>query len=317
MSSRLFSFLAVLAVLAASPAARAEIRTVQRSLPGLPGAALKVECYRGSVAVEASTDGQFHIEITVDSGTDDPVRSKRLLKAVLTEIAPAGPAVDVAVRNPSETGWHFDDGEPSRLSIYCHCLVPAACDLTIATRNGGITVGDLAGRIEVRGRNGTLFLRSIRGDIQGEEEGGDVVLSHCTGSARFRAMQGNIRAGVVEGKMEATTTNGDIDVQGALGGAVLSATAGNITLGLPKDPAGATRIETDGGAITVRIDPEVHCSVRATSVWGKVHLRTMVPMAVRSGGDGRKTLVGTLNGGGPLVTLHANGGQVSIQPLNP
>ena len=43
----------------------------------------------------------------------------------------------------------------------------------------------------------------------------------------------------------------------------------------------------------------------------------MVPMAVRSGGDGRKTLVGTLNGGGPLVTLHANGGQVSIQPFNP
>jgi hypothetical protein len=304
-----------LAILAAASPGRADIRVERRTYPGGPGAALKVGCYRGLIEVEASSDGRFHIEVTVDPGTEDPVRSRRLLGNVLVGITPGGSAVDVTVRNPKESGWHFDDGTPQRLSVVCHCLVPPACDLDLATRGGSISIGDLTGRVKARGRHGTLFCRAIRGDIDADNEQGDIVVSRCSGVARLRAMQGNIRAGAFTGKLVAATTNGDIDVQRALGGAVISATAGNITVGLPKDPGGETRIETDGGAITVRLGAEAHCSLRASSVWGKVHLRTMLPVVVKSGGDGRKTLEGVLNGGGPLVLVHASGGSVQIEPF--
>ena len=113
------------------------------------------------------------------------------------------------------------------------------------------------------------------------------------------------------GAAQLRSTNGDIDLQHALGAVSAYANAGDISVRFPATLGGEAKIETNGGGITVKLDPAARCEVKASSVWGKVH--TKLPFVFSSGGDGKKSLRGILNGGGPLLTLHANGGQVVIE----
>jgi hypothetical protein len=315
MSRRAVSLCSILAALAFVPAGSGEVRRVQRTFPGQPGAALKVDAYRGTIDVEASPDNQFHLEIVLDPETDSPAESERLLKNVQTEIKQSGPVVSVFLRNPRETGLHFEFSEHEpRVSIDCRFLVPPACDLDLATATGDITVGNLAGRLTAGTRHGTIFFRRIDGNVEANAEKGNIILSRCTGSARLTVLLGSIRAGTIVGRVEGRATNGDIEVQHALGGGSISVIAGDAMIGLPKGLAAPTRIDTDSGAILAQIDPQAHCSIQATSIWGRVHLSPLLTVAVQSGGDGAKDLAGKLNGGGPLLVLHANGGQIRIEP---
>ena len=304
----------VIAVFTLAPVSSGKVRLERRTFPGLPGAALAADIYRGTIDVNASQDGQFHLEIAVDPGTDDPAESERLLARVNTEIKQNGPAVSILVSNPSETSAHFEvDPSSPQVSIYCRFLVPPVCDLDLATI-GAITVGDLTGRLKARSKNGTIFFRHIHGDVDAGDEKADIVLSHCDGSVRLKVLLGNLRVGTVVGRVEAEATNGDVEVQHVHGGGSISTIKGDVTIGVPKDLAGKIRIDTDYGDILVKIEPQAHCSINAKSVWGSVHLSSRLPLIVSSGGNGHKTVDGLLNGGGPMVELHADGGQVRIEP---
>jgi hypothetical protein len=314
MLRRLLACFCLAAMLAARPA-EAEVRRIERNFPGGPNVALQIDSYRGLIEISVAPDSQFHLELVLDPGTEDKAKSDRLLQEVETQISQDGPVVTIRLRNPSVTGLHLELNEPQRVTVEIRCQVPRSCRLDLATNDGSINVGDLSGNVKVRARNGTLFFRHINGDIDAADDHGDIVLSHCTGSVKMSAVVGNIRAGTIVGPVDLQTTNGDIEVQHVLGGGKLSATAGDITLGLPKVMTRDVSADTDGGAITVRLDPEAHCTLHASSVWGKIHLRPAVPVLVQSGGDRKRTLVGTLNGGGPDVRLHASGGQIQINAL--
>jgi len=315
MFHRAFSLCSILAALAFATAGLGAVRMVQRTFPGKPGATLKVDTYRGTIDVEASPDNQFHLEIALDPETDNPAESERLLGKVQTEIKQSGPAVSILLRNPSVTGLHFElsEHEP-RVSIGCRFLVPPVCNLDLATAAGDITVGNMAGRLKAGTKKGTIFFRRIDGDIEASGEKGNIIISQCTGSARLAELLGSIRAGTIAGRVEGRATNGDIEVQHALSGGSISVTAGDATIGVPMGLAGPARIDTDSGAILVLIDPQARCSIKARSIWGRVHLSPLLAVAVQSGGDGAKNLDGKLNGGGPLLILHANGGQIKIEP---
>ena len=302
-----------LLLLAAAPAVRATERVERLDFPAPSGVSLKLDTYRGGIDVRDSADGQIHVEIHEDPGTDEPAEMARILSGLRLERKREGALISVVIRNPDETGARFVWEENRKINLSYAIRVPQACNLDLATNDGGVSVDaptTIVGRMAVRARKGTVFFRFIDGDIAAAVDTGDLVVSRCTGAVNLKAYVGNIRVGTVGGDATLRTTNGDIDFQHALGAVNASAEAGEITLGLPKTFDRDSTVKTDGGAITVRIDPAAHCSVQASSVWGRVH--TALPFAVESGGGGRKTLVGRLNGGGALLMLHANGGQVRI-----
>jgi hypothetical protein len=312
MPDRLITALLLLAVAAVSPA-RATERVLLRDYPALPGATLKIDTYRGSVDVRESPDDRIHVEIHEDPGTDEPAEADRILGALKLDVTQDGATVSIVARNPSETGVHFVWQDRQKIVLAYAVLVPRVCNLDLATNDGGISVDandSMSGRVAVRARKGTVFLRWIDGNIKASVDTGDIIVSRCTGAIDLTAYVGNIRVGTVGGYAELHTTNGDIDLQHALGGVKTFAEVGDITVGLPGTFHHDSNISTNGGAITVRLDPAAHCSVQASSIWGRV--RTALPFAVESGGNGKKSLVGRLNGGGALLQLHADGGHVRI-----
>ena len=312
MLHRLLPAFIALAAAGAVPAsaAAAAAKVVRRTFELRAGGLLKIDAYHGSIDVEASDDGRVHLEIDLDPGAYSPGESERILKSLQLEFREEPCAVVVTARNPAETGMHLVWKERSPLGLDFRARVPPACSLDLFTGEGEISVDDLAGRVSARVKMGIVFLRHIDGDVSVAADAGDVVLSGCTGSADIRAVKGGIRAGTVRGRADLRSTDGDIELQHAFGGGSIAAEVGDVIVGIPEEMDAEMRISTNGGAITVRLDPAARCDLKASSVWGRVH--TKLPFVVESGGDGKKSLIGRLNGGGALLAVHADGGQVSI-----
>jgi hypothetical protein len=295
----------------ASPA-RAREREVTRTYPAPAGCALQLDTYRGDVEVEPASGAQIRVEVHLDVAIPDDREADRLLDRLQLDLKQEGNLVSVFARNPHEMGLRFVWQDRERIRIDYTIAVPPGCDVRIITADGEISVRDVTARVRVRTARGGIVCKRIRGDLDASSGSGDLILSHCDGAAVLQTGRGEIRAGTIAGPAQVRAVNGDIDIQHALGGISAFAEAGSITVGVGPDFGRASSLLTDGGAITVRLDAATRCTVDASSVWGRVH--TALPFAVQSGGDGKKRLVGRLNGGGPELKIHADGGQVQIDP---
>jgi hypothetical protein len=291
-------------------AAHGAERDVNQVFPVQPGCTLKVDVDRGGITVEESDASEVRVAIHVEIGADTEAEADRLGEALQLEIKAENNIVSVRARNPVETGVRLTWRDDNPIDLTCKIFVPRRCNVVLTTRHGGITVGSLQGRVVARTGTGTVFLHRIDGSVDARTQNGDVIVSRCSGAAVLRTLGGTIRAGTMGGRVDLKNSGGDIEVQAARAGLTASADVGDVTVGFPRDFSGDSEINASYGNIVAKIDPAASCVVRASSVWGRV--QSALPLAVESGGNGRSQLAGRLNQGGPVLTLHANGGQVRI-----
>jgi DUF4097 and DUF4098 domain-containing protein YvlB len=282
----------------------------ERTFTVRPGCMVKADLYRGSIDVQESDVD----EITVIAHTSVAATLEKpgqLRAALGLEIRQEGNTVFVRAIDPSGRGLKFTRNDKPPVDLDCKILVPRRCDVDLRTRDGGVTVGNLTGHVIVRAARGNLFLRRIDGSADVATQEGDVIISRCSGQLLAKTGHGTIRVGTLGGRAVLKNSGGDIEVLEAYAGLDVMADAGDVIVGLPNPLAGETTIRTAYGSIFAKIDPAANCAVRASSFWG--HVENKLPLAIESGGNGKGKLAGRLNEGGPLVTLHANGGHVFLQ----
>jgi hypothetical protein len=303
---------AILLCLTLAIATRAAEREVTRTFAVEPGCTLQVDLYRGRIEVEESDAADVKVTIHAEIGANTDAAAERAGQALQFDLTAQDNTVAVRVRNPSETGWHFEWGDPGLVDIFCRISVPRRCNVALRTNQGPITVGNLVGRVFARTGAGTIFVHRIDGPVDAATETGDVIVSRCLGEATLRTLRGTIRAGTLGGRASLKNKTGDIEVLTARAGVTAEAEVGDVTIGFPRDFAGGSDLRTSGGNVIVTIDPEANAVINASATWG--HVENKLPLSVESGGNGKSKLSGRLNRGGPQLTLHANGGNVSLMP---
>ena len=287
-------------------------RSFQHDFDPVSSQSLTLSTYRGSVTVEAADRPGVRVEALVEAqGKDDKELDRRLDEVEIT-FSQDGPSLVVkgALRNHSKV--RFDWGDDDRVDIAYRVIVPRRTSVTLETNDGSITVGDGVGSVAATARVGTLYLKHIDGSVQAQTQTGDIIVSRCSGTAVLTALSGNIRVGSVGGRATLKTSSGEIELQDARGGVDALAEAGDIAVGFPAALAEASKVHADGGSVSARLDPAARCTIVAKSTWG--HVSSTLPLVITAGGIGRSSLSGTLNGGGPEITLIANGGHVKLQP---
>lgn len=289
-------------------------RVDERDFAVGPAPRLAIDSYSGSIVVQTGPAGKIHVAVHLQTASDKQKDIDEAIRRLHLHMDVAGSlaAVTVKATNPSDTRARFVWDEKYKLVLGYVVTVPADCSLDLATRDGGVSVGDLQGSVKAHGSRGVIFLKHIGGNIDAANDEGSIVISRCGGNARLFNRSGDISTGAVGGALDVRAVNGDIDVQRALGAVKAYANAGDITLGLGNRIAEGVNVSTSGGGIVLRVDPTARWTVHASSVWG--HVRNALPMTVTDGGNGKGSLTATCNGGGPIVTLHANGGHIDIRP---
>ena len=142
-----------------------------------------------------------------------------------------------------------------------------------------------SGNVKGHNLSGPARVKAGSGDIEIEEIGGGDVDIH-TGS-------GNITVSGINGGFHAEAGSGDIRGKGLPKNTWSVRTgSGNVTLNVPTDAAFDVDISTNSGTVTLGHPV-------STTVQGRIQ-------------ESRKSVVGKVRGGGPMISVHTSSGDVQV-----
>jgi Putative adhesin len=167
--------------------------------------------------------------------------------------------------------------------------VKVAYEMTIPIKLEG-SIKDGAGNIEMTGTGGTIDATTGAGNLD---------LSGIAGPMSCRSGAGNIDVSDCRDKLEARTGAGNIDIDAFAGSLIEARTGvGNIDANLVNQIKADSALHTGMGNISVTLKATMAVNLDATSGMG--HVDSQFP-------------TGTLNGGGPRLSIKSGSGNVEIE----
>lgn len=145
-------------------------------------------------------------------------------------------------------------------------------------------------------------------DLMLKTEGGSISIADLRGDIDARTAGGSISLGDVEGNIEVDTSGGSISVESVKGNLNAHTSGGSIRAKFVDPLTEDAVLETSGGSIDVSLPEDSQFDLRASTSGGRVTTDFNV-----SGRIKRQSIKGTVNGGGPRLTLHTSGGSVAIR----
>jgi DUF4097 and DUF4098 domain-containing protein YvlB len=190
--------------------------------------------------------------------------------------------------------------------------------LRILTHAGEIHVASVGNSAEIKTYGGDIRIGPVRGDLKAQTLAGDVRIGDVSGSANVETSGGDIRIDRIAGSATARTGGGDI-VLPAVGGAVLAETGGGeVRIGLgSRLVKGGVSIRNAGGDVLLTLPAdfqgEIDLRVDQPGDPEDVLIHSEFPgLAVTRRADSQRAS-GSLNGGGPRVTVLTTSGSIRLQ----
>ncbi|HWY20051.1 MAG TPA: DUF4097 family beta strand repeat-containing protein [Candidatus Acidoferrum sp.] len=161
--------------------------------------------------------------------------------------------------------------------------------------SGDMKLSRLTGEIRLQTGSGNVRARDISGPVRGGAGSGDIEVEETgTGDIDLHTGSGNITARGIQGAFRADAGSGDITAEGTQTGAwEIHTGSGNVHVRLPANAAFDANISTSSG--TLDVDAPITMTVQ-----GRVQ-------------ETRKSIIGKVRGGGPLLTLRTGSGDIHIQ----
>ena len=209
-------------------------------------------------------------------------------------------------------------------------------ELTLKTGGGNIKVVSTSAKLNAESGGGSVWVGKAAG-AEVETGGGSIKVDSCPGSARVSTGGGTIELGDVNGPVMMETGGGSIHLSSAKGpvrvetgggslelwklynGVRAETGGGSITAELVGSPQGPSSMETSAGDLIVYIASDVKLNVQAEidNAFGhKIYSDFPELKITTEGGEyGPKTYTATggLNGGGQVLKLETNMGNIFIR----
>ncbi len=216
-------------------------------------------------------------------------------------------------------------------------------NVTLQTGGGNIKIASAKGEIKAESGGGSVVVLSglqgavletgggsIRvdkcsGPVKATTGGGSVDLGDIGGAAEIETGAGSIRLASAKGRVRAETGGGSIQLDGATS-VKAETSAGGIIVKLLSSSGAASRsnstLETSAGDITVYLANDLAISIRAEIEMANGHTIhsdfSDIRVSSEGGPYGPKTVTaeGQLNGGGPVLKVRTNSGNVSFRRVS-
>ena len=161
--------------------------------------------------------------------------------------------------------------------------------------SGNIKLARLTGEIRLQTGSGDVRAREIAGPVRGGAGSGNIELEETgSGDVDLHTGSGNITARGIQGAFRADAGSGDITAEGTQTGSWgIRTGSGNVHVRLPANAAFDADISTSSG--TLSVDAPITMTVQ-----GRVQ-------------ETRKSIIGKVRGGGPLLTLRTGSGDIHIE----
>jgi DUF4097 and DUF4098 domain-containing protein YvlB len=212
----------------------------------------------------------------------------------------------------------------------------ASGELTLKTGGGNIRVVSASAKVNLESGGGSVWVGKAAG-AEVETGGGSIKVESCSGSSRVTTGGGTIELGDVNGPVTMETGGGSIHLSSAKGpvrvetgggslelwklynGVRAETGGGSITAELVGTPQAPSALETSAGDLIVYVGSDVKLNIQAEleNAFGhKIYSDFPEVKVTSSGGDyGPKnySATGSLNGGGQVLRLETNMGNIYIR----
>jgi hypothetical protein len=311
----------VLSALVTAPAS-AQRLPFERAFELRGPAVLDVSTVRGRIDVRVGEPGRIVVSgtATIRTGWDVPANAADLARAVVDHPPLERDGSTVRVRPPAGAA------ERRAVTVSYRVVVPPDTQVSAVSESGATTVQGVAGAVTVRTQSGAIVLTQLGGGAGVTSGSGSVTvdgvggaLTVTTSSSAFvgRALHDSVRVRTGSGTVDATLAgDGDADIETGssairvrgINGALRAVTrSGRVSV--EGRPASDWDVSTGSGGVDIAVDPAASFSLRATSGSGSATLEG----AEVQGATSKRSVAGSIAGGGPLVRVNSRSGAVRIR----
>jgi DUF4097 and DUF4098 domain-containing protein YvlB len=262
-----------------------------KSLAVAPSGTLTMTLEFGDVQITGVDQNTARIRILCNVNRANESDAAKILRREHVVIKQTGNTISINSCEPSSV-HHFFGWNESDLNVRYEITVPRQFGVHVETAGGNVKLDGLRGDISAKTDGGQLKFQDIDGNVDGETAGGDVYAHNCHSSVNLKTMGGNITIEEFAGMEIHATTEG-----------------GSVSADFLAAPKADSRFDTSGGNVTVRLPNKAAIMLDARAEGGSVKTE----LAVQVDGELRdNNLKGTINGGGPLLKLETEGGNIEV-----
>ena len=292
-------------------AVRADIeRTVEKSFGVRPGGTLRVETHGADINVVQSTDPVVKVVARERIRASTEAKADRLLAGLTMAIEQRGNEV-TAFAKYGRAILGVPMGSRSAVTVEFVVTAPAGTTLVLHTAEGKIVVGDFTGDVTVRTTAGDIVLGKIDGEVDARTTGGSIALDEGRRVVKLVAGGGNISVGRAVGPAQFSTTGGDIGVAAVESSIQATAKGGNVRVVISGQLNSDSKLKASGGSIKVDCDRRLAFRLDASAGGGRVDAPAL-NLTGQKTNRSHSWLKGTVNEGGPLLTLQASGDDIVV-----
>lgn len=283
---------------------------------------LDVTTVRGKIDVSVGQPGHITVAgmVTVRLALDSPTNAMDLGRAVALNPPVESDRTTVRLQPPS------DPMQGRAVTVSYQVRVPPDTRVITSTDSGATTIRDVAGAVTVRTQSAAITLTALNGPADVTTGSGAVnvngiggALSVTTSSSGFtgRSLSGGLRLTTGSGSVDATFNGpGDVHVEtgssairlGMVHGGLKASTRSGrvIVTGVPTQ---AWELFTGSGSMELAVGPVDAMTVDVVTGSGSVTLEG----ADVQGSVSKRSVSGTIRGGGPIVRASTRSGSVVMK----
>lgn len=192
--------------------------------------------------------------------------------------------------------------------------MPKNANLQIDTSDGKVELADVNGAIKVRTSDGSITASKLSGTIDLHSSDGSITADTLTGAFKLHSGDGKINATGLDGKCEISTSDGYIHAAGRFDSLDLKSSDGAVTARAEPGSklASMWSIATKSGRVDVDIPKDLPANLDASTNDGNITLGLPVSM---QGDISKRSVKGTLNGGGSTLFIHSGDGSIRLNGI--
>jgi len=192
--------------------------------------------------------------------------------------------------------------------------MPRDADLQIETRDGSVDLAAVNGNVTIHSADGAINASQLTGKIEIQSADGAIMTDSLKGDVRLHSTDGAITVTHLDGQCDVTSTDGALRAEGRFDSLRLVSTDGSVVAKVAEGSrmTSAWSIRTVDGSVNVSLPQNFQANINASTRDG--HIKLALPVTVQ-GEISQSKVQGTLNGGGPELTLKSTDGSIRLGSL--
>jgi DUF4097 and DUF4098 domain-containing protein YvlB len=189
--------------------------------------------------------------------------------------------------------------------------MPRNADLELTTGDGAVELSSLNGNVVVHTSDGGIRAAQLSGRIELRSSDGGITADTLHGDLKLHTSDGRIRAANLDGRCEASSSDGSIQVAGRFDFLDVRSGDGSITARVESGSQISSQwsLRTSDGSVHLALPKDFKANLDAST--GDGHISSELPVEIQ-GELTHRRIHGTMNGGGPAVTIHTGDGSIDL-----